>query len=95
MKLQVTLLGIFALFLIACEDDAPTSAGNCTALTQEMSDASTTHTEGINAGTPIKADCDAYVASIQAYVDGGCDIFGIYTQTSIDEMATGCALIPE
>ena len=91
MKLRVACLGIIALFLIGCEDDAPTSAIDCAALTQSMSDAGATYTDAAGAGTATKADCDAWVAAIQAYVDGGCDSGGYYPQTTIDEMATGCA----
>ena len=90
MKLQVSCLGIIALFLIGCEDDAPTSAIDCTALGQSMSDASETYTDAALAGTATKADCDASVAAMQAYVDGGCDSAGYYPQTTIDEMATAC-----
>ena len=95
MKLQVTLLGIIALFLISCGDDSPTSAVNCTALTQSLSDASTTYTDAVNAGTATQTECNAWVASIQAYADGGCDSGGNYPQTTIDGMADGCASFPE
>ena len=91
MKLQIFCLGLGAIFLIGCEDDAPTSAIDCTALAQSISDTSTTYTDAATAGTATKADCDASVAALQAYVDGGCDSGGYYPQTTIDEMATGCA----
>ena len=95
MKLQIFCLGLVAIFLIGCEDDAPTSAIDCTALAQSISDTSTTYTDAATAGTATKADCDAWVAATQAYVDGGCDTGGYYPQTTIDQMATGCAAFPE
>ena len=91
MKLQVFCLGLFAILLIGCEDDAPTSAIDCTALAQSMSDISTTYTDAATAGTATKADCEANVTAMQAYVDGGCDSGGYYPQTTLDEMANGSA----
>ena len=91
MKLQIFCLGLVAIFLIGCEDGAPTSAIDCTALAQSMSDTSTTYTDAATAGTATKADCDAWVAATQAYVDGGCDSGGYYPQTTLDEMTNACA----
>ena len=92
MKLGFSYIVFFTLFLIGCEGGGgSTSASDCTSLETDLAMKAATYFDASEAGTATGAQCDAMVAGMQAYADGGCDEQNIYTPEYISNSSAGCA----